>query len=209
MGTVVNLSEPALDLALYGNRSELIGNYLQNQMQQLPQAFNQFTDRLWNSMQQTYHFVTDKLTQFNLMNQLQQNQMAIPDFQFQTLTDFEQLQNANLTMQRWVMAHPQMKQMYVNQHIDAYSESYKPVTPKAVGDDDYDYRRVMNGIIIPTDEGCKVVTYQDDIHPNDHELTMIEQHNVLMTWEAIDSILEMSKFDFTVTSKEPIKRYED
>ena len=72
MGQVISVSAPAMDLMLYGNKTDLINNYLVQQMQQIKPAFNEFSNRIYQSLQNSYNFVNDKLIQYGLMNQLQQ-----------------------------------------------------------------------------------------------------------------------------------------
>ena len=70
MGQVISVSAPAMDLMLYGNKTDLINNYLVQQMQQIKPAFNEFSNRIYQSLQNSYNFVNDKLIQYGLMNKL-------------------------------------------------------------------------------------------------------------------------------------------
>ena len=156
MGIVVNVPQAGLDMILYGDKSNVISNYLYQQMQAMPQAFNDFSQRVCNAMSTSYNYVNDKLTQYGILNKLQESGLVVIDNYYQELLTFQQLQNANLTMQRWVMAHPQIKQMYVDQNLDGYSGSYVNISGKSVGEDDYNYRRVMDGAVIPPEDGLVV-----------------------------------------------------
>lgn len=205
MGVVVNVPEAGLDYVLYGDKSNVISNYLYNQIQQLPQAYNEFSDRIRNAMTASYNYVNDKLTQYGILNQLQNNGVKVVDNYYEELLTFQHLQNANLTMQRWVMAHPQIKQMYVDQNLDGYSETYKNISGKTVGEDDYNYRLVMDGGLIPTNDGWVVKHYLEDMQIGDRELTHFEKVRVRNTWEAMDWFLSTSQFDFTLKSDTPVK----
>ena len=102
MGIVVNVPQAGLDMILYGDKSNVISNYLYQQMQAMPQAFNDFSQRVFNAMSTSYNYVNDKLTQFGILNKLQESGLVVIDNYYQELLTFQQLQNANLTMQRWV-----------------------------------------------------------------------------------------------------------
>lgn len=199
------MSAPALDLVLYGNKSDLINNYLVQQMQQVKPAFNEFSNRIYQNLQNSYNFINDKLVQYGILNQLHQQGVQVVDNYYMELNSFTALQNANLTMQRWVMSHPEIRQLYVDQNLDGYSETYKNVFGKGVGEDDYNYRRVMDSVVQDTDNGFVIRHYIEDLLPGDKELNHYEKVQILHTYDAIDHILSSCKFDFTVKSEEPIK----
>lgn len=207
MGKVLRISEPALDLVLYGNnQSSILNNYLSQQLQTVRPGFNEFSDRIYQTLQNTYNFVNDKLIQYGLLSQLHSQGVQVVDNYYAELTSFTALQTANPTMQRWVMSHPQVRQLYLDQNIDGYSGTYKNVFGKNVGEEDYNYRRVMDGVVQDTDNGFIIKTYIDDIAPGDRELDHYEKVQILHTYDAIDHILSTCKFDFTITSEDPIKR---
>lgn len=208
MGNVLRISEPALDLVLYGNTSSVLNGYLAQQMQNIRPGFNEFSNRIYQSLQSTYNFVNDKLIHYGLMNQLQSQGVKVVDNYYMELNSFTALQNANPTMQRWVMSHPQVRQLFVDQNIDGYSGTYKNVFGKGVGEEDYNYRRVMDGAVQDTDNGWVVKHYIDDLLPGDKELDHYEKVIVRHSYDAIDHILSTCKFDFTITSGEPVKRNE-
>lgn len=205
MGQVYNVPEAGLDMVLYGDKSNLISNYLYTQMQAIPQAYNEFSDRVKNALTTSYNFVNDKLTQYGILNKLENTGLKIIDNYYEELLTFQNLQTANLTMQRWVMTHPKVKQMYIDQNIDGYSDSYKNITGKTVGENDYNYRLVMDGAVIPTEDGWTVKHHLEDLQIGDKELTHFEKVRIRNTWEAMDWFLSTSDFDFTLNSTEPVK----
>jgi len=205
MGLVLNLSEPALDMVLYGNKSHILSNYISQQLSKIPTAFNEFSQRIQDSLYSSYNYLNDKLTQYAIMNQVTSNNVNILDNQYVSLSSFMELQNANTTMQRWVMSHPDLRQLYIDQNVDGYSETYKNVFGKDTGEEDYNYRRVMNNVLTSTDEEWVVKHYIDELLPGDRELNHFEQVKVLHTYDTIDWILSNCKFDFTCKSEEPQK----
>jgi hypothetical protein len=206
VGQVLRMSAPALDLMLYGNKSELVNNYLVQQMQQVRPAFNEFSNRIYQSLQSSYNFLNDKLVQYGIMNQLQQQGVQMVDNYYMELNSFTALQNANVTMQRWVMHHPQLRQLYLDQNIDGYSDTYQNVFGKDVGEADYGYRRVMDGAIQDTDNGWVVKHYIEDLLPGDKQPDHREQVIIRHTYDTVDHILSTCKFDFSCKSEEPTKR---
>lgn len=206
MGQVLRISEPALDMVLYGNKSELINNYLVQQMQHIKPAFNEFSNRIYQNLQTSYNFINDKLVQYGILNQLQSQGVQVVDNYYMELNNFHALQNANLTMQRWVMSHPAVRQLYLDQNIDGYSDTYKNVFGKGVGEDDYNHRRVMDGVVQDDGNGYVIKHYIEDLMPGDKELSHYEKVQILHTYDTINHIVTSCKFDFTIKSDEPIKR---
>lgn len=205
LGQIYNIPEAGVDLLLYGDKSNIVSNYLYNQMQALPQAYNEFSERIHNVMTTSYNYVNDKLIKYGILNQLYNNGLRVIDNYYEELLTFQQLQNANLIMQRWVMAHPQIKQMYINQNLDGYSETYKNISGKITGENDYNYRLVMDGGLVPTGDGWIFKHYFEDLQIGDRELTHFEKVRIRNTWEAMDWFLSTSKFDFTLKSDIPTK----
>lgn len=107
------------------------------------------------------------------------------------LTDIRDVQNAQPLMQRYIMAQPDLRALYNQQLCDGYTDSYIDQEPGAVGEDHYDYRRVMQGSLIKKVDAEGQTQYYhrqylDDLHEGDRELTMIERHDIkTVTWETV------------------------
>lgn len=206
MGIVINVPEAGMDYLIYGDKSPIISNYLYNQLQQIPKTFNEFGEKIYNALYTAYNYVNDKLTQYAIMNQITQNGVNIIDNPYMELLSFKQLQEANVTMQRWIMSNPKLRKLYLDQNIDGYSSTYKNITGNTIGENDYNYRRVMDSMLVSTDNDYwKVTYYLDELLPNDKELTHYEKVKIINTWSAIDWILDNCKFDFTSKSDPPVK----
>lgn len=206
MGIVLNIPESALDYVLYGDNSSMVSDYLQTQLAALPVAFNHFTQRVKDAMVTSYNHINDTFTKYGILSSLQTQGVQAVDNHYQVLTTFQELQQANPTMQRWVMAHPEVRQLYVDQNLDGYSESYQNVFGDEVGEKDYNYRQVMSGsfVDLPNDEFKRVI-YHDDLMSGDRAPDYYEKVVVRDTWHHIDNMLAETKFDFTCTSDAPMK----
>lgn len=109
-----------------------------------------------------------------------------------------QIQHAGITMQRYIMANPMVRDLYHNQLCDGYSETYVDSSPGVIGEKHYDYRRVMNGIVVECEErGWYSETWLDDVHDNDRELELVEQIDILNTWERVEYHLKRKAEDPT------------
>ena len=205
MGQVITVSEAALPMVLYGDKSQVVGNYIMQQLGQMPQVFNEFSQRVYDSLLTSYNFINDKLTQYGIRNEIQNSGLQIVDNYYEDLMSFQRLQEANLTMQRWIMAHPQVRQMYVDQNLDGYSSTYKNISGKETGEEEYNYRMVMDGVVQPTEDGWVVKHFIQDLMVGDRELTHFEKSKILTTWECIDHVLSSGDWDFTCKSDQPVK----
>jgi hypothetical protein len=118
----------------------------------------------------------------------------------QILSTVTELQNAQFQMQRWIMANPVVRKAYHNQQCDGYSGQYVDLQPGVVGEQHYDYRRVMDGVLQETpntDSDWKITHYIDDLHEGDRKLTLPEKIDVLSTWDFIEAAMERKKEDPT------------
>ena len=102
------------------------------------------------------------------------------------LSDVGSFQWAKPVMQRWIMAQPETRKLYNQQLIDGFSDTYIDHEPGAVGENHYDYRRVMNGVVTFDDDGgWTATTYGEELREGDRELTLYEQSDILDGWKAL------------------------
>lgn len=104
------------------------------------------------------------------------------------LRTVEDFQHAPLSMQRYLMAEPLVRERFQQQRLDGYSESYVDVFPNAIGEDHYDYRRVMNGMVVvnedPDGDGSwQATTYMEELLPDDNELHLEDQIDLMDAWK--------------------------
>jgi hypothetical protein len=100
-------------------------------------------------------------------------------------------------MQRWIMAHPGVRDSYVNQNCEGYSGTYVNMFGDNVGSNHYDYRRVMDGVPIEEEDGFCLQYFHETLLQGDRELEYGEKMAIVKTWGVIDWMLENSQFDFT------------
>lgn len=197
MGQIITIPEGGMDLVLYGDKRGVITNYLYNQLQQLPSTLSDFGRSVYNGVVNSYNYMTDVFTQSNIINQLNNQQVSIVNNYIQECTDFKAIQSANITMQRYMMAHPATRQLYIDQNCDGYSQTYTDIFKGQVGKDHYDYRRVTDGMMMPTATGWEVNYYDETLEVGDKEPDFIDKCKILATWDAMDWMLDNCKFDFT------------
>lgn len=111
------------------------------------------------------------------------------------IEELQQMQNAPIVMQRWIMANPTIRELYHQQRCDGYSDSYVDVSPNQIKENHYDYRRVMDGVLqeSKTSDGqdtWKVQFFMDDIFDGDRDLNHHEKVDILSTWDIAEMFIK-------------------
>lgn len=102
------------------------------------------------------------------------------------LTSIKEIQSANLYMQRWVMAEPTVRAVYHDQRCDGYYNTYMDMHPEDIGEKHYDYRRVMDGVVINDTEPNMISRhYIEDLVDGDRDLSSYEKFDILTTWDIV------------------------
>jgi hypothetical protein len=128
---------------------------------------------------------------------LRRTKMLFSPNTIRALTDISQLQEAPKVMQRYLMANKYARRKYFDQEIDGYSDSYVDLYPGQIGEDHYDYRRVMDGVVedLVVSEGeegpdWKITHYVEDLVEGDRDLTCEEVSDIKNhAWNAIEIAL--------------------
>ena len=148
-------------------------------LSEVPAAFFKATDELYQRFEQSAAVRLARAAVRRVSNMWQMEGIA-------PLSTIGQLQNASIEMQRWIMAEPNVRKSFIRQECDGYSESYVTTEPLAVGEQHYDYRRVVNSIYIDQPDGdYAATTYNEDLNDGELELDMCEQIDIMETWSHV------------------------
>lgn len=98
----------------------------------------------------------------------------------QVLSGMGSFQHAPTAMQRWLMTDPVIRELYIKQRCDGYSNSYVNLDGNAIGVDHYDWRRANEGLINldesdDPDDAWRATTYIEDLRDGDRELDLPEK----------------------------------
>lgn len=107
------------------------------------------------------------------------------------------LQTANIVMQRYIMAEPSIRELYLNSSVSGYNGSYVNLHGDAIGSMHYDYRRVTQGMVVRNEDQLQYSHYYDTIGEGDRELTIHEKVDILKTWNAVQLALDANETDPT------------
>lgn len=174
------------DAFAHGEVHPSTARYLENMIHQPTQAISAASQALMNQSAELY----DRFMGSTAMRRIRAaGRQVASHWQQDTimpLTTTGQLQTAPLTMHRWLMAEPTIRNLYHQQQCDGYSETYVDAEPGRIGEDHSDYRRVMDGIVEMTEEGDWFATeYLDDIPEDENEFLFEEQFDLLRSWHAM------------------------
>ena len=208
MAVIVKASSAGQDYALYGDKTHFVANYIQQQLQTMPVYASPYQERMQQSLQSSYAYLTDAAVRHDIVQSLRGAGVDLGENFIVELRTFEELQHANLTMQRWVMAEPTIRQLYLDQNVDGYSDTYLNTSGQYVAERDYHYQLAMTGVPVEAGDGTTITRFyhaEEDLREGDRKLSHHEKIAIQRTWvNAVDIAVEM-KFDFTCQSETPTK----
>lgn len=191
MINVIEAQTPAaFDYLLYPQQSPTTQEYIQNQLSYCVDNLTDIGRRFFETTKDIYAKVNDSNTvrlakaAVRMAKGLMHPNTIVP------LTSLEEIRTAQPIMQRYVMACPEIRQIYHDQKCDGYSDTYIDLQPWAMADAHYDFRQAMNGIVqeFQNEDGedsWKVVMYAHDFQDNDTDLEFDEKVSILKTWDAV------------------------
>lgn len=202
MATVITGGEDAFKLMAFGLPTQQAINYVENQYDRLRTVLGNAADSFLTSSYATFQkYCGDDAIRL-AKAALRKAEHLFQYDGIQPLTTLAQMQQASKTMQRWIMACPEVRKLYHEQRIDGYSETYQDLQPGFIGEGHTDYEKVINGICRELPEnhesGAEWVstTY---FHTDEEELPLNvgEQVEILTVWDAIRTMFKPGREDPT------------
>ncbi len=189
------------DAVMYGEQSQQNLGFFANQMQMLSQPLVQANAYFVEKAQNLY----DKFNGSEAMRIARAAMRAVQGVfmkdQIQYLPALHSCQIAPPTMQRWIMANPVVREMYHDQRIDGYSDTYVDTEPGRVGVDHYDYRRVTDGVLRfdnPDPEiAWEMTRHCEILNEGDRNLELYEKADILDTWDIVEAFMSNGDRDPT------------
>lgn len=195
---VIAGGEAAWDAVAYGQQNPVNLGYFQQQLQNIGHGLNEQAQAFYKDAHQIYDKFTNSDAVRMMRSAMKSAATLFNDNIIRPLSHIDEFQNASYQMQRWNMANPAIRQLYIDQKCDGYSDTYIDNEPGKVGDQHYDYRRVMNDVVVVCEDGEEYYkTYYEDLLPNDRELTIDEKSDILSTWDIMNMFVKAMKEDPT------------
>lgn len=172
--------------ALYGRQTLESQNYM-------GQAFNNYLEKIGNAGSDIIAGVKNRFADIrsntavqhieNLRNRLNST-WELDTIRY--LDSIPAIQQAPLSMRRYVMAHPDMIDRYGRGQIEAYDG-----TSKVVGECElsryYTNRRVMHGVVQNHEDHVSYTNYYEPIIDDTDLLNSIQRSLIIRTWDIMDT----------------------
>lgn len=190
---VIEASPLAFDYLAFPNQSPSTLQYFQNQMQSFSNALTETGQRFMQGAKELYARIHDN-TAIRIAKAAIRHAGGLyqPNVIIQ-IDDIEGMRSATPMMQNYIMAQPDLRNMYHRQLVNGYSDTYIDIDPKQSNDQHYYYRRVMDGVVqdIEVDGRYEWVAkqYCDELFEGHQDLSTEERHDILLTWDKIQQIL--------------------
>jgi hypothetical protein len=116
------------------------------------------------------------------------------------LHDIGAIQQAPISMQRWIMAEPTVRSLFHQNRCDGYSDTYVDMHPGRIGKDHEDWRAVMNGRVVETPESEEYEwesTNYFDVREDDVQLQLVDQNMIIDVWDKLRVLVTSGKEDPT------------
>jgi len=188
----------SFDYLLFPDQNPINQIYIQNQLAQFNASLTDIGKKFLEASQNIYNTINDSNTIRMAKAALKMAKGLFHPNVIVPLETIEDLRAAQVIMQRYIMAEPMLRSYYHKQRCDGYSDTYIDVEPGRVGDDHYDYRRVMDGVVVDITDtdgnyewSCK--NYYEDLHTGDRELTSDEKVDVMNTWDVMKIFVDAGK----------------
>lgn len=200
MVNVISGGDTALDALLYRNQSPMNGQFIWNQLNNITNTLTDVGKAFMDRAKQLYDHVNSSEAMRIAQAALKMSNKVFSPYEIYPLQSIDDFQSANLVMQRYIMACPEVRTMYQEGRCNGYEGTYTDLEPKAIGIDHYDYQKVMDGVLQddPNNPGEWMFdSYAYNLMPNDVELTVEQQYGILDTWELAKLFTAQCKDDFT------------
>lgn len=193
----------AFNALVYGEQNPVVTDFLRSRYENLSNiVLDSGREFAQNAMRIFEHFNGNAAIDFaRKAVQSLVNGGAAPEIQrIIFLADLQALQSANTVMQRWLMANPTVREPYLKQRLDGYSDTYVNMHGSAIGWRHYDYQLATNGLMVvsdePDDHEVRWTMYGTVLHQEDRELLFGEQLAIRDCWN-VQNVLQAMGFDTT------------
>lgn len=187
----------AFDAMIYPQQHSNTTNFLRTQVSNLSNSLTDAGRMFMERSKQAFEFFNSNAAIDFARRVVASVKKPIQTDHVTRLWEPEALQQASLTMQRWIMANPTVREYYHAQKIDGYSDTYSDIHGKVSGEDHYDYRRVMDGMCIIEEDDFYFTEYVEPLIEGDRDLTFGEKVDIIHTWSALESLLALAEDDPT------------
>ncbi len=186
-----------MDIACGGFLDSQTTNWLNQRSEALMSTVSATTQNWFNKARTFYTSISESDAIQALRNLSVKADVSWKGNNIHMCNSIEMVQTANPIMQRYIMAEPRLRDMYLNQSVEGYAGSYENHHGDALGVAHYDYRRVTDGIVMIQDEHAIVNEFYELIPDTDKELDIFQKADVIRTWNMVNRALDTAEMDPT------------
>ena len=165
--------------------------FVRSQFENIGNALNEAGQQFYSGLQSVFEAANGSEAMLRARLAMQKVANVFQPDIVRSVFELNELQSSQFVMQRWIMANPTVRGLYHGQNCDGFSETYVDRFPGQVGEDHYDYRRVMHGMVQDdTEHDWKATFYLDELLEGDRELGFDEQIAIQDTWQVVEAYLK-------------------
>lgn len=196
---IVTGGDVAFSALLYPQQNQAATmDYIVKQFENLPSTITDMGRRFIDEAYTIVNKINDSTAMAIARNALQKAGSFVYMEFIKPIFSPKEIQEAPMHMQRWLMAEPSIRKEYIKGRVAGFKDSYQDKDPGVVGEDHYDYRRVMDGVLYQDEKGDYWIdTHFEDLDEGDEELSHDEKFDILQTWEAARSLMKIYRSDLT------------
>jgi hypothetical protein len=184
-----------MDIAAGGFLDSSTTNWIQDRTQALMSTVSATTAGWFNKARTFYQTISETDAVQALRNLTAKADLSWKGNNIHLCTSIEQIQASNPVLQRYLMAEPNLRQLYLNQSCEGFAGVYNNVHGNAVGVNHYDYRRVTDGMLLVTESQVEWNDFYELIPDNDKELELYEKADMIRNWNLVNIALDANEMD--------------
>lgn len=104
------------------------------------------------------------------------------------------IQNAPADMERYIMAHPQTRELYFDTSVVGYT-NYVDAQPSVIGNAHADYRTAVNGMALYDADKATTVSVVHTEQQSDVTMTTLQRCAIMSTWDMLNAHYEGGDID--------------
>lgn len=186
-----------MDIAAGGHLSNNVASWMQERSRNLMSTVSSTTQNWFNQAKTFYQTISESDALQALRNLTAKADVSWMGNNIHFCNSIEQIQAANPINQRYIMAEPRLREMYLNQSVEGYAGSYENFHGNAIGMAHYDYRRVTDGMVMVNDEHIEWNDVYENVPVEDRELSLFEKADIIRTWNLVNRALDEHEMDPT------------
>lgn len=185
---VIEVNDPrVLDYSIFPEQNPMNYQFIRNNMMNFSDSLTDTGRRFMEMHQQVYSAIDHNEIARKARQASRETQDLFRPDVIVPLESLEQLRGAQLTMQRYLMAHTGIRTLYHANRADGFNDTYIDMEPNRIGENHTDYRKVMSGAVEVQDDGSWICRqYFDELPDGDQALDHDQKYLVRKAWDLMD-----------------------